>query len=197
MSLSILFSFACTIFVLISSPGPNVLLVIRNARSGIRSAARTIVGGSLSATLLLIIALCSITLIWNINENVLEIGKLIGGLYLIWLGYNTHKENMDNTTVAHNSFWLAFITGLSNPKDIIFFLAFLPNFLVFSDSMLKQSVYLILIWLSIDFIIMLFYAEFAKQLFRLQWFQLILYYLSSVVLILLGSFSIISSLTSL
>lgn len=195
MSITILISYAISIALLISSPGPNVLLVIKNSEQGFKSAIPVIAGGSLSALILITVALIGINFVWSFHSLYFEIGKIIGGLYLLWLGYKSYREKSQpyDFKKTKGSFWIAFIAGISNPKDIIFFLAFLSNFLILSESIILQSAYLIGIWFMVDLTIMTFYAEFAKQLFKLSLFRLVIHQLSSFILIILGLATIILS----
>ena len=74
-------AFAAAVALLIASPGPVVALVVADAR---RSwPAWTILGGVLSAQMLLIAALMVIYLALDLKPVILEWGQVLGGLYLI------------------------------------------------------------------------------------------------------------------
>src|SRR5690606_40642130 len=77
-------AFAAAVALLIASPGPVVALVIADAR---RSwPLWTILGGVLSAQVLMIGALLMIYLALDLDPVILNWGQILGGLYLIWLG---------------------------------------------------------------------------------------------------------------
>lgn len=121
-------AFAAAVALLIASPGPVVALVVSDARR--RWPLWTILGGALSAQILMIAALVMIYLALDLDPLVLEAGQILGGLYLIWLGCDSlcggrSEAAMPKRSEAHY-FWRAMAVGLSNPKDILFFLAFLP-----------------------------------------------------------------------
>ena len=50
-----------------------------------------------------------------------------------------------------------FMVGISNPKDIIFFIAFFPQFIQITESFGKSMVVLSLLWVAIDFAVLSLY----------------------------------------
>lgn len=162
-------SFAVAVFLLIASPGPIVALVIADARRA--WPAWTIVGGVISAQLLLVSALIAIYLTLDINPAVLDWGQVLGGMYLAWLGVKTLGSSSESIAVpprdAH-CFWRAMGVGLSNPKDILFFLAFLPGFILPSEPFTPQAVALIVIWAVIDISILITYSLLSRRMVTIR-----------------------------
>lgn len=134
--------FSIAYFVTTLSPGPNVMLVLKNSvQHGWKSALVTIVG-NLSCQLV-IISLVAV----GIGELLVRFPawfvamKVIGGGYLIYLGVKSlcstrlsllpqkkgHKEVVPKSTMS--LFVEAFFVSASNPKTMIFLSAFLPQFL--------------------------------------------------------------------
>ena len=88
--------------------------------------------------------------------------KLLGALYLVWLGLQALRRLPDSQTddnltklVVWTTFKEGLINNLLNPKVAIFYLAFLPKFISPGDPMLAKSLLLAgihnllsLIWLS-------------------------------------------------
>ncbi|WP_147820699.1 LysE family translocator [Salidesulfovibrio onnuriiensis] len=125
------------------SPGPNVLLVLKNSiRHGWKSAFITVLG-NLSCQLL-IVCLVAVGVGHLIQELPFwfVIMKTIGGAYLIYLGIKNllasrkAKSVLPETeprivaTRSQRSLFLeAFGVSASNPKTLIFLSAFLPQFL--------------------------------------------------------------------
>jgi len=184
-------TFALSITLLISSPGPVISLVISDAKHGWPTG--TILGGALSAILLLAVSLVAIHFALVIDEDVLDWGRVIGGGYLVYLGFSVLRSKMHivNAQSHHKDcFWRTMKAGLSNPKDILFFLAFLPSFIVVGQSFAQQSVIFLSIWAVIDSTIMIAYAALATKLFSYKKSETILYYLPGVFMILVGSISI-------
>ena len=71
-------AFAAAVALLIASPGPVVALVVADARR--RWPLWTILGGAVSAQILMIAALVMIYLALDLDPLVLEAGQILGGL---------------------------------------------------------------------------------------------------------------------
>jgi len=189
--LSLYITYAISIALLISSPGPVISLVISDSKHGWPTG--TIWGGAISAFLLLAISLVVIHFALVIDETLLDWGRVIGGLYLSYLGISilSSKQQQEMAKSHHKDcFWRTMRVGLSNPKDILFFLAFLPSFIVSGQSFVEQSTIFLAIWLVIDMSIMLAYAGVAQKLLVYRSCQVALFYLPGVFMALVGSISL-------
>ena len=138
-------------FVVTLSPGPNVLLVIKNAvKYGYKAAATTILANLFCQLLIIIsIAFGSGALLVNSPKLFFAL-KVVGGLYLIYLGVKgllnkakakvkDIKENQTVTTFSYQKVGKeAFIVSASNPKTVIFLSAFLPQFLSLDSPVTLQ-----------------------------------------------------------
>ena len=184
-------AFAAAVALLIASPGPVVALVIADAR--LTWPLWTILGGVLSAQVLLICALMMIYLALDLDPAILNWGQVLGGLYLIWLGADNLCGGADETRLIQrtesNYFWRAMAVGLSNPKDILFFLAFLPGFILPSQPFTSQALALIVIWGVIDLSILLAYSLLSRRIATYSSVQRLLDLLPSVFLLGLGLIS--------
>lgn len=184
-------TYALSITLLISSPGPVISLVISDSKHGWPTG--TIWGGAISAFLLLAISLLVIHFALVIDETLLDWGRVIGGLYLAYLGLSilASKQQYTHTKSHHHDcFWRTMKVGLSNPKDILFFLAFLPSFIIAEQSFVDQSVIFLAIWLVIDMLVMVSYAGVAKKLLAYAFWQKALFYLPGIFMALVGGISL-------
>lgn len=190
--------FAAAAAVLIASPGPVVALVVADARQ--RWPLWTILGGVLSALILLVAALALLHLALALEPFILEGGQVLGGLYLIWLGASglcsPGEAAVGRRGEAHR-FWRALLVGLSNPKDILFFLAFLPTFILPTQPFATQAVTLIALWVSIDLSILLAYSLLSRRLSGSQNMQHLLQILPNICLLGLGLASCVLGIASL
>lgn len=189
--ISLYITYTISIALLISSPGPVIALVISDSKHGWPTG--TIWGGAISAFLLLACSLIVIHFALVINETLLDWGRVVGGLYLGYLGISTLLSKQQVTTVKshhHDCFWRTMKVGLSNPKDILFFLAFLPSFIVAEQSFVEQSGIFLAIWLVVDMLIMLAYAGIAKKLLVYARCQKVLFYLPGVFMSFVGAISL-------
>ncbi|UOK36796.1 LysE family translocator [Pseudomonas palleroniana] len=184
-------TFALAVFFLIASPGPVVALVISDARQAWPAA--TITGGVVSAQLLLLITLTLIYTALDVSPVLLNWGQVVGGLYLAWLGVSSLLASSDSVARVQKSqrhfFWRALKVGLSNPKDILFFLAFLPGFIEPNGDFIKQGLILALIWGVIDITILLIYGAISRQMLSFAVAQKVMAKAPSVFLLGIGLLS--------
>lgn len=127
-------------------PGPNVLVIVSTSISqGTSSGLYTVCGtASAMAIQLVLAAIGTSWLVNNLVSGLLWL-KWFGVAYLIYLGVSNlrgvlknHSEaELSNRSSLQRGFWVS----LSNPKTLIFFTAFLPQFV--QDS----QIYLLRIWL--------------------------------------------------
>ena len=119
--------------VLIIAPGPIVTLVISTgATQGVRAALTTVMGTSVGNVVLL--AAIAVGLDWvAAHAGVLfEALRWTGAAYLVWLGVEAWRsagragEDLEDT--GRRRFLRGLVVALSNPKTIVFFTAFLPQF---------------------------------------------------------------------
>ncbi|MDQ7913024.1 LysE family transporter [Pseudomonas sp. 102515] len=182
-------SFAITVFLLISSPGPIVALVVADGRHGFPW--WTILGGLLSAQVLLLLALGLIHLAIGISPTLLLAGQILGGLYLLWLGIRLFKAPTDEPLNARRgSFGRALLVGLSNPKDILFLVAFLPAFISLQAPLAQQVPLLLAIWAAIDLLVLVAYGHLAGRMHRLTSLGRLIQRLPSFALCLIGLASV-------
>ena len=123
------------------SPGPSFVLVSRIAITQSRwSGLAAAVGMGIGGTLFAALALLGLTTLLNQVEGLYMVLKLVGGIYLAWLGIRIWRgasEPLASTEVAVpqgrsllRAFSFALVTQLSNPKTAVvygsIFAAMLP-----------------------------------------------------------------------
>ncbi len=155
------------------TPGPNTLLALTHGAShGVQKSAFTSLGGA--AGFALVIAVCMIGLGALLSTSALafSIVKWIGAGYLIYLGIVTWRSpplsvkgsQQTMTTRRRRLFLQGFMAAASNPKGIIFFAAFLPQFIDPERSQPLQFVVLASTFVSIEFLLELGLAGSASRL---------------------------------
>ena len=129
------------------TPGPNGLLALTHgALYGVRRTTFTIAGGALGFTGVIGASLFGIGAILAASSDVLTILKWVGGAYLVWLGIQVWRspalamETPEGSTVLTRTavFRQGLLAAVTNPKGILFFVAFLPQFLVTDSPLLIQ-----------------------------------------------------------
>ena len=123
------------------TPGLNGLLSLTHGmRFGLQRTAFTIVGGVLGFLLLIALSMAGMGALLATSETAFTIAKWLGAAYLVYLGFKTwradapriSKDVEDNVRREERPFKLfsqGFFVATSNPKALIFFAAFLPQFM--------------------------------------------------------------------
>lgn len=152
-----LWTFLIAITLLTMLPGVDTLMVIRNsARGGWRDGAVTSLGICCGLFVHATVSAVGISVILLQTAWAFSLLKLVGAAYLIWLGATTllragrlGPSPFDAALavkVRHLGFWRSFREGffsnVLNPKTILFYMAFLPQFIDPTGSAIAQSLYL-------------------------------------------------------
>ncbi|NYT66503.1 LysE family transporter [Alcaligenaceae bacterium] len=131
------------------TPGPNTLLALTHgALYGQRKALFTIAGGAVGFTLVVAFSMIGIGALLQTSAHFLTIMKWAGGAYLVWLGIQVWRspppvlDLQANAPIMHGGklFKQGLISAVANPKAILFFSAFLPQFIDPQRSLFIQFV---------------------------------------------------------
>jgi threonine/homoserine/homoserine lactone efflux protein len=143
------YSLAC--FLLLIIPGPTILTVISYSISqGPRVRLPLISAVTLGDTVALLLSLVGLGTLLAQSDFWFQVVKWLGGLYLIYLGYKMFRQGFTDeqiTLTASNQnnrqlFTNNFLVTALNPKGIIFFIAFLPQFVTPGKNVLQQLIIL-------------------------------------------------------
>ncbi|MFD2645402.1 LysE family translocator [Pseudomonas japonica] len=149
------------------TPGPAMLLALNNGAShGMRVAGFGMAGAMLSDLVLIAAVGCGLGALLQASEQLFSLVKWIGAAYLLYLAVVLWRApvkalGVSGTTAAvsaRSTFLRALIVGLSNPKGLLFFSAFLPQFIRPEQPVLQQYVILALVTASLDCLVMIVYA---------------------------------------
>ena len=125
-------------------PGPDILFVINQSLEDKKSGLLVSFGlcsGLIVHTLVLAFGLSAII---EQNDNVIMFFKYFGSGYLFYLAFQEFKKDRIISEIQKENFYLRGVyMNLINPKVLIFFLAYFPNFL-FSDTISTSSQFIIL-----------------------------------------------------
>ncbi|WP_137817328.1 LysE family translocator [Pseudomonas sp. 2FG] len=168
----LLFSSAALIVILI--PGPLSLLMVSNSLNyGLRRSLPAFLGGVSASICLLSASALGLGALLLASERLFSGLKIVGALYLFYLAWQSWGESRQAAKPANaeeqpvnpswrSMFWKAFGLGASNPKDILFFAAFLPQFISSERPLLTQLLMMIATWTVLDLASKLFYGLSAR-----------------------------------
>lgn len=169
LELWIAFCFASSLAIAI--PGPTMLLAIGNTLgSGPRIGFAALLGiGAADATGMTVSVLGLSALLATVSLA-FEVVKWVGAVYLIWLGIQLWRAPVagldpkpEQRRTAPRAIAQAFIAHLLNPKGILFFGAFLPQFIDTDRSALPQFLTLGATFIVLDIAIMSVYVMLAAR----------------------------------
>lgn len=131
------------------SPGPNGLLALTHgAMHGRRKTLWTIFGGSLGFVAVIALSMFGIGALLQSSLLWLTVMKWVGGAYLVWLGVQVWRAPAIGVELqaaaTQRGGWSLFrqgaLSAATNPKGILFFAAFLPQFIDPARSLVLQFV---------------------------------------------------------
>jgi len=146
MSLQLYLAYVAACIALALLPGPNVTLVIANGlRYGTRSALINILGAQVGLAIVIAVVGVGLTSLVATMGYWFDWVRLAGAAYLIWIGINLVWRPAAITTSdaapapPRGGFFLqGMLVLLSNPKALLFFGAFIPQFVDLEANQLGQ-----------------------------------------------------------
>ena len=163
------YTFVTATFLLI--PGPTILMVISYSLiRGRKAVFALLLGVGLGDIVAMILSFIGVGLLLQTVAIAFQFLKWIGAAYLIWLGirmWRSASESMELSAKTDNKVWHAimanaFVITALNPKSIVFFLAFLPQFINSEKPFITQSLILGSTFLVLAIISVLFYSLLAS-----------------------------------
>jgi len=155
------------------SPGPNGLLALTHgALHGRQRALFTILGGCVGFVTVIALSMFGIGALLKASLVWLTVLKWIGGAYLIWLGIQIwrappiglERRPSSGHRTRRSLFQQGALSAITNPKAILFFAAFLPQFIDPSRSLLAQFVVMACTFAAIEFVTELAIASLANRI---------------------------------
>jgi threonine/homoserine/homoserine lactone efflux protein len=139
---STLLAYTLACFVLYVTPGPDMSLMLAKTMQGGRKAGMaSMLGASAGCLVHSFAAALGLSAIIAASATLFTAMKIIGALYLLWLAYDAIRHGSTLRVGAETgtppsisrTFWMAVGTNLTNPKVVLFFLTFLPQFVTAGD----------------------------------------------------------------
>ena len=140
-------------------PGPNALLVLTHgALHGRSKTLFTISGGVIGFVGMIALCVLGLGALLQASMLWLTVLKIVGGLYLIWLGVNLWRSepitlaNKDNSSSGSWSlFYQGLLSAVSNPKALLLFTAFITPFIDPRGDLAAQAAILSVTYAVVEF----------------------------------------------
>lgn len=152
-------AFIAATFVLCIVPGPVVTyLVATGIAQGPRAALTGLAGSTSALTLHMILLVAGLAPLLSALGHWADVLKFIGALYLVWLGVQAWRTQIENPDDAlprakpHSAATLyrrGLFISLTNPKTLAFYAAFFPQFIDASKPQTPQMVLLAITFVAL------------------------------------------------
>ena len=136
MSLETYIAYALACIVIVLVPGPTVTLIIASSmRHGTRAGLLNVAGTQAGLAVMIAVVGVGLASMIEAMGHWFEWVRLIGAAYLIWIGWQMIRSRgriAEGAMLAapRGGFFLqGFLVAISNPKTLLFFSAFLPQFI--------------------------------------------------------------------
>lgn len=166
-------AFAAASAVLLAIPGPTILLVISYALGhGRKSTAATVAGVALGDFTSMTASMLGLGALLAASATLFTVLKWIGAAYLVYLGIKLWRAPVTEQAEGGGEvpaerpmriFLHTYIVTALNPKSIVFFVAFLPQFLDLSKPALSQMVIFEITFLTLATLNAALYALMASM----------------------------------
>jgi len=154
------------------TPGPNGLLALTSgALYGVRKTLLTVLGGACGFVIIIGLSMAGVGALLQASAKVLVVLKWLGAAYLVWLGWQVWHAPAPNlsastTAPAPNGRMLyrqGFLAAVSNPKALLFFGAFLSQFVDPHRNLLLQFLIMAFTFIAIEIMTEVFLATVAQR----------------------------------
>ncbi|KDE40334.1 putative threonine efflux protein [Nitrincola lacisaponensis] len=138
MSIEGAITYFIAIFIFAITPGPGIFaLLARGMSSGFRSCIPLAAGMTLGDLLYLTLAFFGLAALAEHWNEAFTVIRLVGAAYLLWLGWKMWTTPIALSQISEDKsrigmlkgFLQGFLISSSNPKVILFYIAFLPSFI--------------------------------------------------------------------
>lgn len=135
LPIDILLPFTAACIAIAIVPGPSVTVIIANSlRHGTRAGLLSVAGTQIGLAMMLAVLAAGLSTIIEHMGWIFDWLRLFGAAYLVWLGIklwrSDGKLSAASSSSGHkNLFWQGLLVVLSNPKVLLFFGAFIPQFI--------------------------------------------------------------------
>jgi threonine/homoserine/homoserine lactone efflux protein len=158
MTIATYLLYVAAVALLILTPGPTMLMCLTNAINHGPRRAMTSVAGAVTAVLgVMLLSAMGLGALLAASETAFTAGKVVGAAYLVWLGIKTFSSQASSLPLdgpppprTRSFYTQGLLVGASNPKALLFFAAFFPQFLEPSLPIAPQFAILALTFVAFE-----------------------------------------------
>jgi len=132
-------AFAVASLLFIQVPGPSLLFTLGRALTvSLRDALVSVAGNALGLMVQVMLVAVGLGAVVAASATAYTVLKVVGAAYVVWLGIQAIRHRGDARTALLSgerppertaaALRTGFVVGVTNPKTIVFFVAFLPQF---------------------------------------------------------------------
>ena len=167
--LPVLLAYTAASLLLFLTPGPDMsLFLARTLVSGRRAGLASVMGANLGCIMHTFLAAFGVSAVIAASHTGFLLLKIFGAGYLLWLAVNAIRKGSSLNVVTQgqmrastlSNFLMGVTVNLTNPKVVLFFITFLPQFVSATDpyardKMLFLGIYFVVINLPLSFVMIL------------------------------------------
>jgi threonine/homoserine/homoserine lactone efflux protein len=134
---SVLLAYSLACFVLFITPGPDMSLALaKTVAGGRRAGMASMLGAQIGACIHALLAALGLSALLAASATAFTALKIVGAVYLLWLAVDAIRHgsslNVGSQDRMETPVWRTFLLGfgvnLTNPKVVLFYVTFLPQF---------------------------------------------------------------------
>ena len=172
MNLETWLAFVAASLVLTMTPGPSIILgMVHAMKYGPRKTVITVLGDISANFLQMMLVAIGLGAVIASSESAFLIIKWFGIATLVYMGikmilskqYQIQAVDEEQAIAKHKLFLSGFMVAAGNPKAIVFFTAFFPQFIDPSQPLFAQMAILCPTMASLDFTLVMIYALSTKR----------------------------------
>lgn len=174
--------YVAAVFVLTVTPGPTVLMCVTSGVNfGAKRAFFSAAGSITAAVCIMACSALGVGAVLAASGQLFNLIKWFGVGYLLYIGFSTLRssassfelpsnasdqatQQVDRQTTRTALYTKGFLVGISNPKALLFFTAFFPQFINPAAPQLPQFLILMATFVCFELFSLMFYASFAARL---------------------------------
>lgn len=177
IDLTILPVYLTAVVALLLLPGPDMLLIASSSMSyGRKVGVFASLGNATSGIILTVLAAMGVSALIAMSPIALKALHLLGGAYLLKMGWDCLRTEQGNAPELNDNFAAkayyqrALISNLLNPKALVFFVMFLPQFVstnieaTSGEQMLVLGLLLNVLGLTFNFLLVALVGTIGKSL---------------------------------